>query len=161
MTIPKNALKTVIFLLQIDFTGDFITDCLFGSSIFDTTFLPDYTKFCSVFSDYWIGNLMRIPKMCLKQLFFYFKWILQAILSLTVFLNCLFGSSIFDTTFLPDCTKFCSVFSDYWIGNLMRIPKMCFKLSFSHSICILTLTFLSTDLFDSLCFDTAFLPDFT
>jgi len=53
---------------------------------------------------------MKIPKMCLKQSFSYSKWILKAILSLTIFSNCVFGSSNFDTTFLLDYTKFCSVF---------------------------------------------------
>jgi len=53
---------------------------------------------------------MRIPKMCLKQPFSHSKWVLQAILSLTVPLNCVSDSLNFDTAFLPDCTKFCSVF---------------------------------------------------
>jgi len=65
--------------------------------------------------------------MCLKQSFSYSKWVFQSILSLTVLSNCVFGSSNFDTDFIPDCTKFCSVFSGYWIENLMRIPKMCLK----------------------------------
>jgi len=47
---------------------------------------------------------MRIPKMCLKQSFLYYKWVLQAILTMIVLENCLFGSSTFYTTFLPDCT---------------------------------------------------------
>jgi len=51
--------------------------------------------------------------MCLKQSFSYFKWVLQAILSLTVLSNCVFGNSIFDTAFRPDCTKFCTVFLGY------------------------------------------------
>jgi len=63
-----------------------------------------------VFSSYLIGNLMRILKMYLKQSFSYSKWSLQPILSLTVLSNCVSGSSNFDTTFLHDCTKFCSVF---------------------------------------------------
>jgi len=45
----KNVLKTVIFLLQVDFTGDFVPNCVSGNSNFDTAFLPDCTKFCSVF----------------------------------------------------------------------------------------------------------------
>jgi len=53
---------------------------------------------------------MKIPKMCLKLLFFYSKWVLQAILSLTVLSNCVSSSTNFDTTFLPDCTKSCSIF---------------------------------------------------
>jgi len=53
---------------------------------------------------------MRIPKISLKQSFFQSKWVLQAILSLTVSTNCVFGSSNFDTAFLADCTKFFSIF---------------------------------------------------
>jgi len=65
--------------------------------------------------------------MCLKLAFYYSKWVLRAILYMTVFSNCVSGSSNFDTAFLPDCTKFCRIFSGYWIGNLMRIPKMYLK----------------------------------
>jgi len=61
-------------------------------SNFDTAFLPDCTKDCSLFSCYCIGNLIRIPKICLKQLFSYSKWVLQAILFLTVCSNCVSGS---------------------------------------------------------------------
>jgi len=43
---------------------------------------------------------MRIPKTCLKQSFSYYKWVLQADLSLSVLSNCVFGSSNFDTAFL-------------------------------------------------------------
>jgi len=53
---------------------------------------------------------MMIPKMCLKLAFSYSNWVLQAILPITVFSNCFYGSSNFNTAFLPDCTKFCSVF---------------------------------------------------
>jgi len=85
--------------------------------------------------------------MGLKQSFSHYKWVLQAILSLTVFSNSVSNSSNFDITFLPGCTKFCSVFSSYWIGNLIRIPKMCLKQSFSHFNwvlqAILSLTLLS------------------
>jgi len=48
--------------------------------------------------------------MCLKLSFCHYKWVLQAILSLTVLRNCVSGSSNFNTAFLPDCTKFCCVF---------------------------------------------------
>jgi len=48
--------------------------------------------------------------MCLKPSFSYSKWVLQAILSLTVLSYCVFGSSNFGTDFLPDCTKFFSIF---------------------------------------------------
>jgi len=48
--------------------------------------------------------------MCLKLSFSHSKWVLQAILSLTVVSNCVSGISNFDTVFLSDCTKFSSVF---------------------------------------------------
>jgi len=70
--------------------------------------------------------------MCLKQSFSHSNLMLQAILSLTVLSNCVSGSSNFDTAFLLDCIKFCSVFSSCRIGNLMRIPKICLKQPFSH-----------------------------
>jgi len=53
---------------------------------------------------------MKIPKMFLKLLFFYSKWVLQEILSLTVLSNSVSSSANFDTTFLLDCTKSCSGF---------------------------------------------------
>jgi len=49
--------------------------------------------------------------MFLKQSFSHSKWVLQAILSLIVFLNCVSGSLNFVTTFVFYCTKFCSFFS--------------------------------------------------
>jgi len=101
-----------------------LSNTIFGSSNFDTAFLPDCTKFCSVFSGYWIGNLINISKIYLKQSFSHSKWVLQGILSLTVLSNCVSGSSNFDTAFLPDCTKFYSVFSGYWIESLMEISKI-------------------------------------
>jgi len=123
------------------FTGDFVLDCpsncLFCSSNFNTAFLADCTNFCCVFSACWIGNLIRIRKMCLKLLISYSKWVLHAFLSLTVLSNCLSGSSNFHTAFLADCTNFCCVFSGCCIGNLIRIPKMCLKLKFSHCKCVL------------------------
>jgi len=104
---------------------------------------------------------MRIPKMCLKHSFSHFKWVLHAILSLTVILNCVSDSSNFDTAFLPDCTKFWNIFLGYWIENLMTIPKMCLKQSFSHSKwvlqAVLSLTVLSNCVSGSSNFDTAFL----
>jgi len=67
----ENVLKTVIFSLQESFTGDFVltvfSTCVSDSSNFDTAFLTDRTKFCSVFTSYLIENLMRISKVCLKQ----------------------------------------------------------------------------------------------
>jgi len=48
--------------------------------------------------------------MCLNHSFSHYKWVLQAILFLTVLPNCVFGGSNFDTDLIPDCTKLCSVF---------------------------------------------------
>jgi len=67
----KNGPKTVKFSLQVGFTGDFVPDCPFKlcsvNSSFDTAFLPDCTKFCTISSGFRIGNLMCIPKMGRKQ----------------------------------------------------------------------------------------------
>jgi len=49
---------------------------------------------------------MRIPKMYLKQSFSLYKWVLQTIMSLTVFSNCVSVSSNFDTALLPDFVVF-------------------------------------------------------
>jgi len=65
--------------------------------------------------------------MCLKQSFSYSKWVISANLSLTVLSNCISVSSNFDTAILPNCTESPSVILGYWIGNLMRIPKICLK----------------------------------
>jgi len=86
------------------------SNCVSVSSKFNISFLHDGTKFCSVFSGYRIENLIRMPKMCLKQLFSFSKWVLQAILSLIVLSNCVSVSSNFDTTFVPGDIKFCNVF---------------------------------------------------
>jgi len=65
--------KTVIFSLQVGFTGNLtltvLLNCVSGSLNFDTAFPIDWTKFCSVFLSYRIGNLLVIPKMYLKQSF--------------------------------------------------------------------------------------------
>jgi len=138
--------------------------CVSGRSNFDIAFLPDCTMFCNFFSVCWIGNLIRIPKMCLKPSFYHSKWVLQSILFLTVLSNCVSFGSNFDTAFLPDFTKFCTVFSGYWIGNLMRISKMCFKQSISYWKCVLpaimSLTVLTNCVSGSSNFDIAPLPDF-
>jgi len=68
------------------------------------------SHFVVFFSGDWIENFLRIPKMCLKMFFSRSKWVLQAILSLTVLSNCVSSSSKFDTAFLSHSTKFCSVF---------------------------------------------------
>jgi len=66
------------------------------------TLTPLFSLTVPNFLDYWIGNLMKIPKMCLKESFSHSKRVLQAILSLTVLSNYVSGSSKFNTAFLPD-----------------------------------------------------------
>jgi len=44
--------------------------------------------------------------MCLKQSFSHSKWVLEAILYLTVFSNCVSSSSNLNTAFLPHCIAF-------------------------------------------------------
>jgi len=69
--VSKNVLKTDIFSHQFSFSDEFVnSNCVFGNSNFDTYFLPDYIKFCCVFSCYWKGHLVRFPKMCLIHHFF-------------------------------------------------------------------------------------------
>jgi len=104
-----------------------LLDGVFISSNFYTASLPDCTNNLSVLPGCRIGNLMRIPKMCLQQPFYYFECVLQAILSLTVLSNCVSVSSFFDTASLTDYTNIFKVLPGYRIGNLMRISKMCFK----------------------------------
>jgi len=132
----KNVLKRVIFSLQVGLTVNFVSDCLFKLGFcqfnFDTAFLPDCTKSCSVFWGYWVGNLMHILKMCLKGHFLTpSRFNSQCCLSLsfqTVFLPVQTLTPIFSLT----VTNLVVFSLDYWIGNLMRILKMCFKQSFSH-----------------------------
>jgi len=109
----KLSFSYIKWVLQVILYPTVLSDCVFGCSNFDTAFLPDCTKFCSVFPGYWIEILKGIPKMCLKLSFSHSKWVMEAILSLTVLSNCVSSFSNFDTTFLPDCIKFCSVFSGY------------------------------------------------
>jgi len=66
--------------------------------------------------------------MYLKLSFSHSKWVLQAILCVTVYSNGVTSGSNFDTHFSPDCIKFCRVVLCYQIGRLMRISKMCLKL---------------------------------
>jgi len=113
----KNVIKTVIFSLQVCFTGNFVLDCPFKLCFwqikFSTNFFPDFFEFCSGFSCHWKENLIKILKMCLKLSFFHSKCDLQVILSLIVLSKWVSGSSNFYTTFLPDFTQFFSVFYDF------------------------------------------------
>jgi len=112
------------------------------SSNFNTAFLPDCSKFFNAFLCHWIGDLIRISKMCLKQSLSYYKWVLFAILSLTVLSNYRSVISNFDTAFLPYCSKFCVDFLGYWIENLIRIPKMCLKQSLFYYKWVFTILLL-------------------
>jgi len=89
----KNVLKTFIFSLQVGFAGEFVPDSPFKlcscSTNFDTAFLPDCTKFCSVLLRLLDRKLNEDSKNVLKLVIF----------SLQV------G---FTVDFLPDCTfKLC------------------------------------------------------
>jgi len=70
-----------------------------GSSNFDTGFSLTVPNCVVFFLGYWIGNLMDVPKMWLKQLISYSKWVLKVILSLTVLSNYISSSSNFDIVF--------------------------------------------------------------
>jgi len=62
----------------------FKPSCHFYSLHFDSAFFPDCTKLYNIFVGYWIGNLIRISKMCSKRFCGHYKWMLQAILTQTV-----------------------------------------------------------------------------
>jgi len=99
--------------------------------------------------------------MCLKQAFSHSKWVLHTILSLTVLSNCVFVRSNFDTAFLSDCTKFCSVFFRLLDRKFNEVSKNVFKtvvfllqVSFTDDFvpdCAFKLFFVSSN------FDTAFI----
>jgi len=73
----KNVLKTVIFSLQVGFKGRFVIDCLFKLCFYQFIlwycFSPWLYQILKLFLHYWIGNLMRIPKICLKMWFGHYK----------------------------------------------------------------------------------------
>jgi len=129
-------LKTVIFSLQMGFTADFVPDCAFylffcvsDRSNFDTAFLPDCTKLCKYFFRLFDRKFKKDSKNVIK----------------TVIFSLQMG---FTADFVPDCPFylcFCQFkywhrfspwlyqillwfFLGYWIGNLIRISKMCLKM---------------------------------
>jgi len=59
----KNVLQTVIFLLQVGFIGDFVSDCpltvFLSVQILTPLFFLTVPNFV-VFLGFWIGNLMKI-----------------------------------------------------------------------------------------------------
>jgi len=63
-------LKSGIFLLQVGFIGDFVSDCPLTVFLSVQTLTPLFfltvPNFCTIFSGCWIGNLMKISKICLK-----------------------------------------------------------------------------------------------
>jgi len=69
---------------------------------------------------------MRISKTCLKQSFFYSKWVLQAILSLTVLSNCVSGSSnltlLFSLT-VPNFVLFFGLFNRKFNEDFKNVLK--------------------------------------
>jgi len=71
-------LETVFFLLQVGFTGHFVLYCTFKLGfwqILTPFFSLTVLNFVVFFSGYWIANLMRIPKMGLKQPFPHPTWL--------------------------------------------------------------------------------------
>jgi len=54
MTIPKMCLNQYFshskWVLQAILSSTVLSNCVSGSSNFDTAFIPDFTKFCIVFS---------------------------------------------------------------------------------------------------------------
>jgi len=54
----KNILKAAIFLLQMDFTEDFVSDCFFVPDRLSPLLYQILN-----FSGYWIENLIKISKM--------------------------------------------------------------------------------------------------
>jgi len=107
MRIPKMCLKQSLYyskwMLQIILSLTVLLYCASCSSM-TPLFSLAVSTFWVFFSAYWIGNSMRIPKMCLKQSFSYYKWVFQAIFSLTVSSNCIFINSNIDSVFLSNCT---------------------------------------------------------
>jgi len=65
--------------------------------------------------------------MCLKRLFSNSKWVLLAILYLTVPSNCVSGSLNFDAAFPSDCTKFYTVFFRLLVRNFIEDSKNVLK----------------------------------
>jgi len=160
----KNVLKTVIFSLQMGFTLDLVPETFqtvfLAGQILTPLFSRIVPNLVVFFSVYWIENLMRIPKMFSKLLFIYSKWVLQAILSLTVLSNCVSGSSNFDTTFLPDCIKSCSIFLRLLDRKFNKVSKNVLNtVSFSLQVSftgILSLTIVSNCVSGSSNFDSVF-----
>jgi len=66
-------LKQYFFLLQVDFTGNFVpvlSNCVSVSSNFDTAFLPDCTKSCNVYSRLLNRKINADSKHVLKTVIF-------------------------------------------------------------------------------------------
>jgi len=100
------------------------SNCVSGSSNLNAAFLPDCTGFFRL--------LYKKFKECLKQSFSYSKCVLPAILSLTVFSNCVSGNSNFDTAFLLDCTGFLRLLDRKFNEDFKNMLK---TLIFSLQVC--------------------------
>jgi len=118
MRISKMCLEQLFSHYKWAFTDDFVPDfpfkVTFRQFIIWHRFSPGLYQILQCFLGYRIGNLMKILKMALKQLFSHSKWVLQTILSLTALSNCVSSSCYFDTAVLPDCIKSYSVFLGCW-----------------------------------------------
>jgi len=122
----KNMLKTVIFILQVGFTGDLSFQTVFLSvqtlrPLFSLT-IPNFECFFGLLNRKFNEEFKNLPKTVI-----FILWV--SFTSDLIFFKLCFCQFKLCNTVLPDCTKlFFCVFLGYWIANLMRIPKMCLKL---------------------------------
>jgi len=131
----QNVLKTVIFLLQVGFKGNFVPDCFFKLCLWQFKFWHRLSHWL-----YWFFRLLGRKfngdsKNAPKTVIFSLQVGIQAILALAVFSNSVWSQYLAVQTLTPlfylTVPNFVVFFSGYWIGNLMRIPKICLKQSFS------------------------------
>jgi len=77
----KNVLKNMIRLLKVAFTSDFVPNSPFKPPFWQFItwhhFSPRLYLILYCFLCHFIGNLMRISKMCLKHSFIHSKWVLK------------------------------------------------------------------------------------
>jgi len=89
-----------MFYFVVFFQFTVLSNCVSGSSNFDTVFLLCCTKLYSVFFRLLNRKFNEDFKNVLKRIIFSLQVGLPTILSLTVFLNWVSDSSSFDTAFL-------------------------------------------------------------
>jgi len=97
----------------VGFTSNFVSDCPFKLFLVVQTLtqlfsliVPNFVVIFRLLNRKFNEKLKNV----LKLSFSHSMVVSQAILSLTVLSNCVSSSSNFDIAFLPDCTKFSSIF---------------------------------------------------